>query len=156
MITRTLPVTRPTEPDHPENPDRLRLGTVALVAGLICQVPLGVLHPHREYANDSVAAFHEYARSGDWVLVHMVNEGELLHPMHLHGFHFQVVGQDGFPLSSANRYMADTLVVAPGQRFDLLVHADSPGLWAFHCHILNHVEGPEGMFGMVTVLVVNK
>ena len=33
---------------------------------------------------------------------------------------------------------------------------DSPGLWAFHCHILNHVEGPEGMFGMVTVLVVNK
>jgi len=71
VITRTLPVTRPTEPDHPENPDRLRLGTVALVAGLICQVPLGVLHPHREYANDSVAAFHEYARSGDWVLVHL-------------------------------------------------------------------------------------
>ena len=94
------------------------------------------------------------ANDGDWVLVHIVNEGELLHPMHLHGFHFQVVGQDGFPLSAANRYMADTLVVAPGQRFDLLVHADSPGLWAFHCHILNHVEGPEGMFGMVTVLVV--
>jgi FtsP/CotA-like multicopper oxidase with cupredoxin domain len=96
------------------------------------------------------------ANNGDWVLVHMVNEGELLHPMHLHGFHFQVVGQDGFPLSRANRYMADTLVIAPGQRFDLLVHADNPGLWAFHCHILNHVEGPEGMFGMVTVLIVNK
>jgi len=96
------------------------------------------------------------ANNGDWVLVHMVNEGELLHPMHLHGFHFQVVGQDGFPLSPGNRYMADTLVIAPGQRFDLLVHADNPGLWAFHCHILNHVEGPEGMFGMVTVLIVNK
>ena len=96
------------------------------------------------------------ANDGDWVLVHMVNEGELLHPMHLHGFHFQVVGQDGFPLSPGNRYMADTLVIAPGQRFDLLVHADNPGLWAFHCHILNHVEGPEGMFGMVTVLIVNK
>jgi uncharacterized cupredoxin-like copper-binding protein len=96
------------------------------------------------------------ANKGDWVLVHIVNEGELLHPMHLHGFHFEVVGQDGFPLSSANRYMADTLVIAPGQRFDILVHADNPGLWAFHCHILNHVEGPEGMFGMVTVLIVNK
>src|SRR6476620_10422843 len=71
MTTRTLPVTGPTEPDHTENADRLRLGTVALVAGLICQVPLGALHPHREYANDSVAAFHEYARSGDWVLVHL-------------------------------------------------------------------------------------
>ncbi|MEP6759081.1 MAG: multicopper oxidase domain-containing protein [Actinomycetota bacterium] len=95
------------------------------------------------------------ANNGDWVLIHMVNEGELLHPMHLHGFHFEVVGQDGYPLSPGNRYMADTLVIAPAQRFDILVHADNPGLWAFHCHILNHVEGPEGMFGMVTVLIVN-
>jgi len=94
------------------------------------------------------------AKQGQWVLIHMVNEGELLHPMHLHGFHFQVVGVDGFPLAPQNRYMADTLVVAPGQRFDILVHADQPGVWAFHCHILNHVEGPNGMFGMVTALIV--
>ena len=40
----------------------------------------------------------------------------------------------------------------PGE--DVLVHADNPGVWAFHCHILNHVEGPEGMFGMVTALIV--
>jgi uncharacterized cupredoxin-like copper-binding protein len=94
------------------------------------------------------------ATRGDWVLIHMANDGELLHPMHLHGFHFQVVGVDGFPLSAANRYMADTLVVAPGSRYDILVHATNPGVWAFHCHILNHVEGPEGMFGMVTALIV--
>jgi FtsP/CotA-like multicopper oxidase with cupredoxin domain len=94
------------------------------------------------------------AALGDWVLIHLANDGELLHPMHLHGFHFQVVGVDGYPLSPANRYMADTLVVAPGSRYDLLVKADEPGAWAFHCHILSHVEGPEGMFGMVTALVV--
>jgi FtsP/CotA-like multicopper oxidase with cupredoxin domain len=94
------------------------------------------------------------AKQGQWVLIHMVNEGELLHPMHLHGFHFQVVGVDGFPLGAQNRYMADTLVIAPGQRYDILVHADQPGVWAFHCHILNHVEGPDGMFGMVTALIV--
>ena len=94
------------------------------------------------------------AKRGDWVLIHMANDGELLHPMHLHGFHFQVVGEDGFPLTPSNRYMADTLVIAPGSRFDLLVHADNPGIWAFHCHILNHVEGPSGMFGMVTALIV--
>jgi FtsP/CotA-like multicopper oxidase with cupredoxin domain len=91
---------------------------------------------------------------GDWVLIHMANDGSLLHPMHLHGFHFQVVGEDGFPLATQNRYMADTLVVAPGARFDILVKADQPGAWAFHCHILPHVEGPQGMFGMVTALVV--
>jgi FtsP/CotA-like multicopper oxidase with cupredoxin domain len=94
------------------------------------------------------------AQRGDWVLIHMANDGELLHPMHLHGFHFEVVGVDGYPLSVQNRYMADTLVVAPGSRYDILVHATNPGIWAFHCHILNHVEGPEGMFGMVTALIV--
>ncbi len=92
------------------------------------------------------------AKRGDWVLIHMANDGAMLHPMHLHGYHFQVVAQDGFPLE--NPYMADTLVIAPGQRFDALVHAVYPGAWAFHCHILPHVEGPDGMFGMVTALVV--
>lgn len=28
------------------------------------------------------------------------------------------------------------------------------GTWAFHCHVLTHAEGPEGMFGMVTALTV--
>ena len=92
------------------------------------------------------------ADRGDWVLLHLANDGSMLHPMHLHGYHFEVVAQDGFPLDQP--YLADTLVVAPGQRFDVLVHAKYPGAWAFHCHILPHVEGPEGMFGMVTALVV--
>jgi FtsP/CotA-like multicopper oxidase with cupredoxin domain len=92
------------------------------------------------------------AKPGDWVLIHMANDGSMLHPMHLHGYHFEVVAQDGFPLRDP--YMADTLVIAPGQRFDVLVHAVHPGVWAFHCHILPHVEGPQGMYGMVTALVV--
>ncbi|HET9672499.1 MAG TPA: multicopper oxidase domain-containing protein [Actinomycetota bacterium] len=94
------------------------------------------------------------ASRGETMLIHLANDGELLHPMHLHGFHFRVVGVDGFPLAPANRYLADTLVVAPGSRYDILVEASAPGAWAFHCHILSHVEGPEGMFGMVTAVVV--
>jgi FtsP/CotA-like multicopper oxidase with cupredoxin domain len=92
------------------------------------------------------------AKLGQRVLLRLANDGELLHPMHLHGYHFQVVAQDGFALTQP--YMADTLVIAPGQRFDVIVQADYAGAWAFHCHILPHVEGPEGMFGMVTALVV--
>jgi uncharacterized cupredoxin-like copper-binding protein len=94
------------------------------------------------------------AEQGQDVLYHMANEGQLLHPMHLHGFHFEVVGIDGFPLAPDDRYMLDTLVIAPGARYDFIVRADNPGIWAFHCHILPHVEGPEGMFGMVTALIV--
>ena len=63
------------------------------------------------------------AKKGDWVLIHFANNGALLHPMHLHGYHFDVVAEDGFPLAKANRYKADTVVVAPGQRVDILVQA---------------------------------
>jgi FtsP/CotA-like multicopper oxidase with cupredoxin domain len=44
--------------------------------------------------------------------------------------------------------------VNPGERWDAVITADRLGVWAFHCHILPHVEGPDGMFGMVTALVV--
>jgi FtsP/CotA-like multicopper oxidase with cupredoxin domain len=94
------------------------------------------------------------AMLGDNVLIHLSNDGSQIHPMHLHGYHFQVVAEDGFVLDPANRYMADTLAVAPGQRFDILVKAEYPGVWAYHCHILPHVEGPHGMYGMVTALIV--
>ena len=94
------------------------------------------------------------AKQGDDVLIHLANDGAQIHPMHLHGYHFEVVGVDGFVLEQP--YMADTLMVAPGQRFDILVQADYPGVWAYHCHILPHVEGPGGMFGMVTALVVEE
>ena len=94
------------------------------------------------------------AALGDDVLIHLSNDGAQIHPMHLHGYHFQVVAEDGFVLDPANRYMADTLAVAPGQRFDILVKAEYPGVWAYHCHILPHVEGPHGMYGMVTALIV--
>jgi FtsP/CotA-like multicopper oxidase with cupredoxin domain len=94
------------------------------------------------------------AAVGDVVLIHLSNDGAQIHPMHLHGYHFQVVAQDGWPLDPGQRYMADTLMVAPGQRFDVIVRADDPGVWAYHCHILPHVEGPQGMYGMVTALVV--
>jgi FtsP/CotA-like multicopper oxidase with cupredoxin domain len=112
--------------------------------------PLGFVLNGKSFPATSPMA----ASLDDWVLIHMANDGELLHPMHLHGFHFLVVGEDGFPLAAANRFLADTLVVAPGSRYDILVHADQPGAWAFHCHILSHVEGPQGMYGMVTALVV--
>jgi FtsP/CotA-like multicopper oxidase with cupredoxin domain len=72
--------------------------------------------------------------------------------MHLHGLVQRVVSKDGYDLPQP--YDVDTLMVAPGERYDVLVKADEPGVWAFHCHILNHVEGPEGMFGMVTAVIV--
>jgi FtsP/CotA-like multicopper oxidase with cupredoxin domain len=91
------------------------------------------------------------AKVGQKILVRFLNGGELLHPMHMHGFHFTVVARDGRP---ATPYTVDTLVVAPGERYDAIVTANLPGIWAFHCHILTHAEGEHGMFGMVTAVIV--
>jgi FtsP/CotA-like multicopper oxidase with cupredoxin domain len=92
------------------------------------------------------------ARVGDWILVHYFNEGTQIHPMHLHQFDQIVVAKDGFALDQP--YLADTLNVAPGERYSVLVQLDKPGTWVWHCHILPHVEREAGMFGMVTALVV--
>jgi FtsP/CotA-like multicopper oxidase with cupredoxin domain len=52
--------------------------------------------------------------------------------------------------------------VAPGERWTVLVKPtaeflaanNKPGVWAFHCHILNHAESDQGMFGRVTTFIV--
>jgi FtsP/CotA-like multicopper oxidase with cupredoxin domain len=46
--------------------------------------------------------------------------------------------------------------VAPGERVDVLIDASELGVWAFHCHVLTHAEGDDGMFGMVTALIVQE
>jgi FtsP/CotA-like multicopper oxidase with cupredoxin domain len=93
------------------------------------------------------------AGTGDWVEIHYFNEGSQIHPMHMHQFDQVVVAKDGYPLD--HPYVADTVNVAPGERYTVLVQLDEPGTWVWHCHILNHVESEEGMFGMVTAVVVS-
>ncbi|HEU0113459.1 MAG TPA: multicopper oxidase domain-containing protein [Thermomicrobiales bacterium] len=93
------------------------------------------------------------AKQGETLLIRFMNEGLMIHPMHLHGMPMQVIAQDGYLLPQP--YRCDTLNIAPGQRFEALVHATELGAWAFHCHILSHAESEQGMFGMVTALIVS-
>jgi FtsP/CotA-like multicopper oxidase with cupredoxin domain len=93
------------------------------------------------------------AKQGEKVLIRFMNEGGMMHPWHTHGFRMDVVARDGAPLGNAS-FQCDTLGVNPGERWDAIVTCDRQGVWAFHCHILSHVESLDGMFGMVTALVV--
>jgi len=124
----------------------------------------GVTQEYTWISNDTVGGFtingHGFpavvpivAAKGEKVLVRFMNEGIMMHPWHLHGYRMRVVARDGARLGSAEFY-ADTLGVNPGERYDVIVDVDRPGVWAFHCHILPHVEGTEGMFGMVSTLIV--
>ncbi len=85
---------------------------------------------------------------GETIKLRMINVGEELHSMHLHGHYMLVTHRDGFPLPAP--FKVDTLSIAPGERYDVIVEADNPGYWAFHDHIGLHVmnddHSPGGMF----------
>jgi FtsP/CotA-like multicopper oxidase with cupredoxin domain len=71
------------------------------------------------------------------VKIHIENNTDMIHPMHLHGHDFQVLTRDGKPVMGSPIYM-DTLAVLPGETYDIAFKADNPGLWMFHCHDLHH------------------
>jgi FtsP/CotA-like multicopper oxidase with cupredoxin domain len=93
------------------------------------------------------------AKLGETIVIRFMNEGNMMHPWHLHGMPMHIVARVGYPLGTA-AFTCDTLGVNPGERWDAVIKCEAPGAWAFHCHILQHAEGPDGMFGMVTALVV--
>jgi FtsP/CotA-like multicopper oxidase with cupredoxin domain len=92
------------------------------------------------------------AKKGQKLRLRFMNEGMMIHPMHLHGMHMTVIAKDGWMQPAP--WKCDTLNIAPGERWDVVVNCNNPGTWAFHCHILPHAESDHGMFGMVTALVV--
>jgi FtsP/CotA-like multicopper oxidase with cupredoxin domain len=91
-------------------------------------------------------------RVGEVMEVNYFNEGLMIHPMHLHQPSGWIIAKDGVPLLVPTP--GDTIMIAPGERYTVLYKPDQVGTWAWHCHILNHAEGPDGMFGMVTALIV--
>lgn len=91
-------------------------------------------------------------RVGQVMMVHYQNEGLTGHPMHMHQPVGWIIAKDGHPLDVP--MPTDTVWVSPGERYTVLYKAVDTGVWAWHCHILSHAEGPQGMFGMVTALIV--
>jgi CopA family copper-resistance protein len=77
------------------------------------------------------------------VRVKLVNDTMMSHPIHLHGHFFELVN------GQTNQPRKHTVNVLPGGFVQFDLTADEPGDWAFHCHLLYHMEA--GMFQVVTV-----
>jgi hypothetical protein len=96
-------------------------------------------------------------RVGETLKVRFVGSSNgFIHPMHIHGGPFDVVALDGQTLQPSARYQADTINVAPGQRYDVIWKARLPGKWLIHCHIGHHttnnnVEASGGGGLMMTI-----
>src|SRR3989344_30844 len=76
------------------------------------------------------------------VILH--NDTMMTHPMHLHGVWSELESADGEFLARKH-----TISVQPAQRVSFLVTADALGHWAWHCHLLIHMD--TGMFREVVV-----
>jgi plastocyanin len=86
-------------------------------------------------------------KAGERVRVRLINVGSLPHAMHTHGHIFKIVATDGNPVPPAAQWRKDTILVGPGERYDLEITAYNPGVWMFHCHMPNHGEN-----GMMTTI----
>ena len=81
---------------------------------------------------------------GERVRITLHNDTMMTHPMHLHGMWSELENEDGSFLARKH-----TIPVQPAQRISFLVTADAIGRWAWHCHIMFHMDA--GMFREVVV-----
>ncbi|GAB6080913.1 copper resistance system multicopper oxidase [Hydrogenophilus hirschii] len=85
-----------------------------------------------------------HLKYGERVRVILHNDTMMTHPMHLHGLWSEVETPDGQFLVRRH-----TIPVQPAQRVSFLVTADALGRWAWHCHLMLHMD--MGMFRVVVV-----
>ncbi len=83
-------------------------------------------------------------RHGERVRFVLVNDTMMTHPIHLHGLWSDLESPDG-----AFQVRKHTISLNPAQRISYRVSADTRGNWAYHCHLLYHMEA--GMFRAVVV-----
>ncbi|MBI5816410.1 MAG: multicopper oxidase domain-containing protein [Nitrospinae bacterium] len=90
-------------------------------------------------------------KKGDVVRIRLIGAGEFIHAIHPHGHTFKVAFKDGRPLPAP--YEADTIVVGPGERYDIIMEMDNPGLFPVHDHVDSHtLNGSKLMGGLMTVI----
>jgi CopA family copper-resistance protein len=94
----------------------------------------------RKFSESQPVQFHH----GERLRIVLRNDTMMAHPIHLHGMFGELEAPNGEVLVRKH-----TFVVQPGKQLSYLVTADNPGRWAYHCHLLYHMEA--GMFREVVV-----
>ena len=81
---------------------------------------------------------------GERLRIVLVNDTMMSHPIHLHGMWSDLENEHGEFMVRKH-----TIDMQPGTKRSFRVRADALGRWAFHCHLLYHMES--GMFREVRV-----
>ncbi len=88
------------------------------------------------------------ATVGETQIWEISNEMDWAHPFHLHGYFFQEVDEGGVPIEPLS-WQDSIDIPARETRWIAMVFDERPGMWMFHCHILDHADA--GMMGLVHV-----
>ncbi|UTW08875.1 multicopper oxidase family protein [Pseudomonas benzenivorans] len=89
--------------------------------------------------NDKTCADRPIAslkRGGHYIFV-LRNMAQYLHPIHLHGMTFKVLDSDRRKITP---YFTDTYLLGKNETARIALVADNPGVWMFHCHVVDHME----------------
>ena len=83
---------------------------------------------------------------GERLRMNMINDTMMSHPIHLHGMWMDLYAGHTYDRNPRKH----TVVLQPSELLSVDISVDAPGQWAFHCHILYHMEA--GMFRTVAVV----
>jgi len=139
---------------HPRRRDARRVRDYSLMSHE-WKIPIGQRRPDpMEMTDFNVLTFNSkafpateplVAEVGDLVRIRLGNLGPMSHhPIHLHGYAFEVVYTDGGEVPKAARWPETTVIMPVGATRVLEFVADAPGDWAMHCHMTHHVMNQMG------------
>ncbi|MGE8498348.1 MAG: multicopper oxidase family protein [Pseudomonas sp.] len=75
-------------------------------------------------------------KDGSYIFV-LRNMAQYQHPIHLHGMTFKVLSSDRRKIIP---YFTDTYLLGKNETARIAFVADNPGVWMFHCHVIDHME----------------
>ncbi len=151
----------PKEPEaNPPAVDKVLMISEWLVRGgqTFAAMPMQGMEPNYFTINGKAFPSTETitVKKGERVRLRFIGIGQFIHPMHLHGFPFEIIATDGHPVPEAARLTKDTVSVAPGERYDIEFVAAETGRWMLHCHILHHTTNdnvePGGLMLIINVV----
>jgi FtsP/CotA-like multicopper oxidase with cupredoxin domain len=89
--------------------------------------------------NDKTCADRPIAKMklGQSYILEFRNMAQYQHPIHLHGMSFKVLSSDRKKIIP---YFTDTYLLGKNENARVALVADNPGVWMFHCHVIDHME----------------
>lgn len=102
----------------------------------------------KKFQMDRIDAEQPVGKAQYWDIVNSNDpEHGMVHPFHMHGTEFLVISRDGKEPYPNEHGFKDTVGVNPGETVRILVRFDLPGLYMYHCHIIEHEDG--GMMAQI-------